>query len=68
MVAGSTLRVVDLDHLIVFKLYAGGPKSTLDILAVLERNPELDLPRLQALCRSYRLDRALAKVLKLASR
>ncbi len=67
-VEGSLLRVVDLDHLIVFKLYAGGPKSSNDILALLESNPDLDLVRLQALCKSYRLDRALARVRNLAGR
>ncbi|MBP7126725.1 hypothetical protein KBD49_10210 [Myxococcota bacterium] len=59
------LRVVDLEHLIVFKLYAGGPKSALDILALIQANPGLDLDRLMAICRGYRLDRALDRVLRL---
>lgn len=60
------IRVVDLHHLIVFKLYAGGPKSMLDILELLERNPALDLERLETLCASYRLDRKLRSVLEMA--
>jgi hypothetical protein len=37
-VDGSELRVVDLCHLIAFKLYAGGPRSKLDVLELLDRN------------------------------
>jgi hypothetical protein len=66
LAVGSTLRVADPYHLIAFKLYAGGPKSGLDILALLERNPDLDLERLRRLCAGYRLDRALDRLLALA--
>lgn len=61
--AGSAVRVVDLPHLIVFKLYAGGRKSALDILELLDRNPELDLDEVRALCRHYRMERQLDAVL-----
>lgn len=60
------LRVVDPYHLVVFKLYAGGAKSALDILELLDRNPNLDLERLRKLCAGYDLDTALTRVLGLA--
>ena len=58
--ASTPLRVVDPYHLIAFKLYAGGPKSSLDILELLDANPDLDLSRLRSLCTAYRLDEQLA--------
>lgn len=57
------LRVVDLPHLIAFKLYAGGRKSELDILELLARNPELDVAHLRQLCESYRLTTELEAIL-----
>lgn len=63
---GSSLRVVDPYHLVVFKLYAGGAKSKLDILELLDRHPALDVERLRELCAGYRLDSALERVLALA--
>jgi hypothetical protein len=63
---GTSLRVVDPLMLVAFKLYAGGPKSALDILALLDANP-LDLDELQRLCDSLRLGRSLARVLALRS-
>ncbi len=56
---GAHLRVVTLPHLILFKLYAGGPKSKNDVLELLSRNPGLDLDDLRARCRRFRLDRKL---------
>lgn len=56
---GTPLRVVALQHLVLFKLYAGGPKSKNDVLEVLSRNPELDLDELRDLCRRFRMDRRL---------
>jgi hypothetical protein len=44
-------------------LYAGGRKSALDILELLDRNPELDRDALRALCATHRLDRQLDAVL-----
>ena len=68
LVEGRTLRVVDPYLLIVFKIYAGGPKSTLDILELLTRNPGLDLSRLKAMCSDYRLGRDLQRVLRMAKK
>jgi hypothetical protein len=64
LVSGRPLRVVDAYHLVAFKLYAGGSKSKLDILELIERT-DLDLEWLNKLCQGYRLDRALASVLAL---
>ena len=47
---------------------AGGPKSTLDILELLTRNPGLDLSRLKAMCSDYRLGRDLQRVLRMAKK
>lgn len=66
LMPGHEVRVVDLYHLVAFKLYAGGSKSVLDILELLARNPTLDLGRLETLCTSFRLDRKLRAVLEMA--
>ncbi|MBI2389598.1 MAG: hypothetical protein HYV09_08380 [Deltaproteobacteria bacterium] len=63
-IEGTSLRVVDLEMLVAFKLYAGGPKSAIDILALLEAN-QVDLAELERHCDSLRLGRALAQVLSL---
>jgi hypothetical protein len=63
IVAGTTLRVVDLPHLVALKLYAGGYKSRLDVLALLERNPGLDLTETQQVCARFGLDEDLQAVL-----
>ncbi len=60
---GSALRASDLMTLIAFKLYAGGYKSQLDILELLDRNPDLDLKALHEFCRSLRLSTALERLL-----
>jgi hypothetical protein len=52
---GSRLRIVPLPHLVALKLYAGGTKSRADILALLSRNPDADMPGLRDLCESWRL-------------
>jgi hypothetical protein len=62
---GAALRVVDPYHLVAFKLYAGGAGSKLDILELLDRNPDLDMARLRALCAGYRLETDLDEVLAL---
>lgn len=59
----SRLLVVPLTYLIVLKLYAGGRKSELDILELLDRNPNLDRDALLDLCRRYRV-RGLPKLLR----
>lgn len=53
--AGSRLRIVPVPHLVALKLYAGGPKSEADIVALLERNPGTDLEAIRDLCARYRL-------------
>jgi len=61
---GAGLRLVTLQHLILFKLYAGGVKSKTDVLELLSRNPELDMNDLREACRQFRLDRRLTAWLK----
>jgi hypothetical protein len=56
---GSALLVATVPHLVLSKLYAGGPKSRLDVLELLSRNPDVNLGELRALCRRFRLDRRL---------
>jgi hypothetical protein len=60
----TSLRVADLPMLVAFKLYAGGPKSALDVLALLERN-DVDLEALRGTCTELGLSRELARVLAL---
>lgn len=55
----AALRVVTLQHLILFKLYAGGVKSKNDVLELMSRNPQLDLNELRGACRRFRMDRRL---------
>jgi hypothetical protein len=57
---GTTLRVATVPHLVLFKLYAGGPKSKADALELLSRNPEVSLEGVMQLCRRFRLDRRFA--------
>lgn len=63
IVPGSPLRVVALPHLVAFKLYAGGRKSELDILELLDRNPDADIKAIRSLCASYRLAEAFDMIL-----
>jgi hypothetical protein len=60
----TSLRVADLSMLVAFKLYAGGPKSALDVLALLERN-DVDLEALARTCAELGLARQLERVLAL---
>jgi len=64
-VADLALRVVDLPHLIALKLYAGGPKSSSDVLELLARHPDEDLGALGTLCTRLGLESEWAGVLKL---
>lgn len=64
---GTSLKVVDLPTLVLFKLYAGGPKSKLDILELLERNPAVDLTRLREKAEAFGLLRELEAVLILVA-
>ena len=64
LVAGRPLRVVDVYHLVAFKLYAGGAKSALDIRELLDRNPGLDRRRLRGVCRRLGLAKELTRALR----
>jgi hypothetical protein len=55
LVAGTTLRVVDLPHLVALKLYAGGYKSRLDILELLERNAAAPRQDIGEICAHFGL-------------
>lgn len=61
--APSKLRLVKLTDLIALKLYAGGPKSRLDVLELLARNPDLDLNELQRACKVAGLEQELERLL-----
>lgn len=63
--APSSLRLVDLPDLIALKLYTGGPKSTLDVLELLARNPELELAEVTETARAGGVSAELARVLDL---
>jgi len=60
---GSSLRVVDLPHLIALKLFAGGPKSQADVEELLARNTDVDLDSVRSVCRSHGLEDELEAVL-----
>jgi hypothetical protein len=55
-------RVPSAEDLVLFKLYAGGPKSELDILELLTRCP-VDLEMLRRAAHSYRMSSQLEGVL-----
>ncbi len=63
LIAGASLRVVDLPHLVALKLYAGGRKSELDVLELLACNPATDVADLEAVCARFGLAAELARVL-----
>lgn len=53
--AGSDLPIAPLAQLVALKLYAGGRKSKLDILELLDRNPNVDIEAIRSRCRAYGL-------------
>lgn len=53
------LAVVDIPHLVALKLYAGGNKSRLDVLELLDRNPTA-LPEVETVCERLGLASQLA--------
>jgi hypothetical protein len=55
----GSLSVVDLPHLVALELYSGGPKGRLDVVELLARNPDAAMDSIRALCKKYRLVRAL---------
>ena len=57
------LAVADVAHLIALKLYAGGRKNELDVLELVDRNPDLDRKNLETVCKNLGLDSELRKVL-----
>ena len=57
------IRVVTLPILIALKLYAGGTKSELDVLELLDRNRPVDLGALRELCADLGLQDQLERVL-----
>ncbi len=61
-IAGSSLRVVDLPHLVALKLYSGGAKSRLDVIELLERNTGA-VREIRRVCKAYELEDALNKIL-----
>jgi len=52
----ESLPVVELPYLVALKLYAGGAKSKLDVVELLDRNPSVDRDAIAALCKRYGLD------------
>ncbi len=54
-IAGEKLQVVDLAHLVALKLYAGGPKSIIDIVELLTRNPSADRVAIRGVCARFGL-------------
>ncbi len=53
--SGGSLPLAPITQLVALKLYAGGRKSKLDILELLDRNPEADIEAIRARCRAYGL-------------
>jgi len=47
--------VVDLAHLVALKLWAGGPKSTSDVIGLMEANPDADLAAIDDVCDRFDL-------------
>lgn len=50
------LAVVQIPYLICLKLYAGGPASRADIIALLDANPSTNMEDIAALCAQHNLD------------
>ncbi len=55
-------KLVSVEDLVLFKLYAGGMKSEFDIVHLLTHR-QVDLPALKALAKGYRLDQKLSTLL-----
>ncbi len=60
---GHVLPVVSPEYLIVMKLKAGGPRDLLDVQDIIEAG-DVDIDKLKALTKKYRLDKKLEKVMK----
>jgi hypothetical protein len=62
VLAGTRLRVVDIPHLVALKLYAGGRQSQLDVLELIERNPDADWDQVERVCNDYGLGGAFREL------
>jgi hypothetical protein len=58
-----SLRVVDAPHLVALKLYAGGAKSRLDVLELLDRQPQSIVEETKVLCERLGFGPELAALL-----
>ena len=63
VIAAASVGVVDIEHLVAMKLFAGGLKSQVDVVELLAVNPEVDLKRIEALCARFHLSGAWSRVL-----
>jgi len=63
LVPETGLPVVDLEHLIALKLYAGGHKSRSDVIELVQRNPEASREGIRAVCASFGLENDWFRVL-----
>lgn len=61
---GTLAKIPLAEDLVFFKLYAGGPKSNLDILELMTRT-RIDIERLRTRAAEYRMTRELEAVLRL---
>jgi hypothetical protein len=60
--ADLPFRVVDLPHLVALKLWAGGPKSALDVNELLAANPDAPLAEIDDVCARFGLATAWRQV------
>ena len=63
-IEGTSLRVVEIPHLVALKLYAGGLKSRVDVVELLRRNPAADRKRIGEVCAKFGLAAELDAALK----
>lgn len=61
-------RVVTVPYLVALKLYAGGRRNETDVLELLERNPQVTLEEVRAVCERHRLGEKLEPLLSELSR
>jgi hypothetical protein len=67
-VAGLPLRLVTLPYLIALKLFAGGFKSKLDVLELLNRNPTAPREEIARVCAAFGLEDDWREILIESSR
>jgi hypothetical protein len=61
----ESLPVVELPYLVALKLYAGGAKSKLDVVELLDRNPSVDREAIAALCKLHGLEEEWSALVRL---